>query len=130
MTTKPKTKMTRADSGTQFKVGHKGYPREKNPAWKGAKAGYYAIHQWLRYHFGRPEKCDNPTCVYPRVNKFREVTLKPKSFQWALKHGKTYAHLRENFIQLCASCHKKYDSERTDGVRKPLPRTSSKTPKR
>jgi hypothetical protein len=35
---------------------------------------------------------------------------KPCRYEWALLKGKMMERKRENFIQLCMSCHRKYDS--------------------
>jgi hypothetical protein len=72
---------------------------------------YGNIHQWLRYHYGKPTKCENPEgCIYPRgnANKYKRL-LAPKRFEYALLTGKKHAHNRENYIMLCPSCHGKYD---------------------
>lgn len=60
---------------------------------------YVSIHQWLRYHYGKASECTNPDCKH----------TSPKRFEWALRKGKRYARKVENFIPLCASCHRKYD---------------------
>lgn len=79
--------------------------------------GYIAIHCWLKYHFGSADKCENKKCLHVS-----------QSYQWALLKGKKYEHKRENFIQLCRSCHKKYDY--TDGYRKKLSLIQKHTNKR
>lgn len=89
-----------------YPTGVKG---EKHGNWKGVEASYFAFHQWLRTHFGNANKCENSTCFYPRKNAARSIVKAPKRFDWALIKGKEYDHKRENFIQLCPSCHKKYD---------------------
>lgn len=61
---------------------------------------YLSIHTWLKTHFGPATKCENLTCK-----------KKSKSFQWAKLEGRTYRKLRGNFIQLCISCHLKYDKD-------------------
>lgn len=33
------------------------YKNEKNPAWKGDKAGYNALHNWMRKHKKKPSYC-------------------------------------------------------------------------
>ena len=38
-----------------------------------------------------------------------DCASKSKTFQWALKKGKDYEKNVDNFLQLCSSCHKKYD---------------------
>ena len=59
---------------------------------------YQKIHCWLRYHYRKANHCDNPEC--PKTCKY---------FSWALKKGKELEKNRDNFIQLCYSCHTKYD---------------------
>lgn len=31
----------------------------KNPAWKGNKVGYHALHSWIRYRLKKPTLCQN-----------------------------------------------------------------------
>lgn len=83
-----------------------------NHQWKGNRAGYRAIHDWLTANFGKAVKCENRNCIYPRPIKrgSRQLMLRPRRHEWALLHGKKYQHRRENFIQLCPSCHKQYDA--------------------
>ncbi len=56
------------------------------------------VHTWLFRTYGRANKCISPTC-----------TKKFKVYNWALIHGKKYEKNLDNFMQLCISCHKKYD---------------------
>jgi hypothetical protein len=73
-------------------------PKGKNHyQWK-EKPGYWAIHVWLRKHFGKPCICEGENC---RKNS--------NSFNWALKKGMKYERSRDNFIRLCRSCHMVYD---------------------
>ena len=60
--------------------------------------GYFSIHTWLVAHFGNANKCENPDCKG-----------KSKYYNWALKKGEKCQHKRENFMQLCISCHRFYD---------------------
>ena len=85
---------------------------ERHHEWKGDKAGYTAFHQWLRRKFGKATMCDNPDCHYPRRNRNNQILYKPKRFEWSLIHGKKHDHKRENYWQLCKSCHVKYDMEK------------------
>lgn len=71
---------------------------ENHPSWKGDKAGYFTVHSWLKRHFGKADKCENPFC--------KKIS---KKFHWAKIKGKTYTHNRENFQMLCNSCHALYD---------------------
>lgn len=83
---------------------------EKNPEWKGDKVSYGALHVWIRRNFGKPNKCENPECVYPRMND-REMMIRPKRFDWANMSGK-YLRDRTDWKMLCVSCHKIYDLRR------------------
>ena len=59
---------------------------------------YSSIHHWLKYHYGKADKCENKEC-----NKTC------KTFTWAKKRGVSYDYNRKHFIKLCRSCHSKYD---------------------
>lgn len=60
--------------------------------------GYHAIHKWLVKHFGSAQLCEGEQC-----------NGKSKLYHWAKLNDREYEHKRENFIQLCSSCHRKYD---------------------
>lgn len=101
-----------------FKKGHKPWNKgikwkemsnEKHHMWKGDKANYHTIHDWLKRNFGKASKCDNPKCFYPRMGKRNFILKEPKRFEWALKRGFKYSHKRKNYIMLCPSCHRQYD---------------------
>lgn len=62
------------------------------------KKEYDLIHKWIKRHYGKACKCESDNCQN-----------KPKRFEWALKKGFNYERNIENFIQLCPSCHRKYD---------------------
>lgn len=70
---------------------------EKHFNWK-EKPTYGIVHYWLRQNFGKASICESILC-----------TNKSTTFDWALLQGKKYQRKRENFIQLCRSCHIKYD---------------------
>lgn len=59
---------------------------------------YRTIHNWLIRHYGKARKCESLKC-----NK------KSKIFHWALRKGLSYQKNKDNYIQLCTSCHHKYD---------------------
>jgi len=71
---------------------------EKAGHWKGAKVGYYGIHNWLIRKFGKANKCENFNC-----------SKKYNKFHWAKLKDKTYERKRENFWMLCIRCHAIYD---------------------
>lgn len=81
---------------------------EKHHEWKGNKASYTAFHQWLKRKYGKANKCENPKCVYPRMTA-NGILWSPKRFEWAKIHGYEHDHKRENYWQLCKSCHAIYD---------------------
>ena len=64
------------------------YPYDRN---------YYRVHQWLRWNFVKNNKCDH--CGSASKLKY----------EWALIKGKKYEKKRENFAELCISCHRIYD---------------------
>ena len=70
---------------------------EKNPSWAGNKITYKGIHHWLNREFGKAKKCEN--CR----------TRKAKLYEWSKLKNKQYKRKRENFWQLCRSCHIIYD---------------------
>lgn len=62
--------------------------------------GYSELHTWIRYHFGKAKKCENSKCLN-----------RSKNYQWAKIKNKKYERKRENFTQLCSSCHRFYDNK-------------------
>lgn len=60
---------------------------------------YFRIHNWLSYHHGKASKCESQDCK----------SSTPKRFEWALIKGKKHCRNVKNYIQLCPSCHRKYD---------------------
>ncbi|MEK6879365.1 MAG: hypothetical protein AABY22_07155 [Nanoarchaeota archaeon] len=88
--------------GTSFSCGcfvKERIPRGENHYhWKGDKIGYEALHKWLRRIYGNANKCENPDC--------KSIV---KTYEYALLKRKKYERKRENFWQLCRSCHRKYD---------------------
>lgn len=60
---------------------------------------YQKVHSWIRYNYGKANRCENKECKVPSA----------KRFEWALITGKRYAKKIENFMPLCPSCHRNYD---------------------
>lgn len=95
----------------KLSVSHKGiYAYEKNPNWQGNNVGYHGIHSWLKSRYGKANKCEDKNCGG-----------KCKKYEWALIKGKTYKRNRKHFMELCVSCHKKYDM--TQKTRNKISRT-------
>jgi hypothetical protein len=76
---------------------------------KNRPKNYTSVHQWLYYHYGQADKCQNPSC--PKISKV---------FTWAKKRKAKYEKKRGNFLMLCRSCHAKYDC--TDETRRKMAR--------
>ena len=74
---------------------------EKHFNWK-EKPTYGIVHYWLRTNYGNANRCEGPKC-----------NGKSKVFEWSLIKGKSYVRSRENFWQLCRSCHTKYDKQKS-----------------
>lgn len=73
-------------------------PKGKNHWRFSENPSVVAIHKWINKYYGRATHCENVTCEG-----------RGKKFDWALIRGKDYKRLRSVFIQLCRSCHVKYD---------------------
>ena len=80
---------------------------DRHYLWKTEGLGYFGIHKWLRKYFGYATKCENFNCLGKSI-----------TFQWALMRGKKHERKRENYIQLCRSCHNSYDM--TDEIKKKI----------
>ncbi len=79
-------------------------------AWVGDSAVYGTKHQYLGRHFGKAKKCENINCFYPRKNASRGWVRSAKKYEWALVRGRSYSRDRKDYLRLCASCHRRYDS--------------------
>lgn len=66
---------------------------------------YQRIHKFLRRTYGNANKCINPQC--PGFSQ---------KYNWCKKRGYEYEFNKDNFIHLCTSCHKKYDSLKEDSL--------------
>ena len=89
------------------KIGEAG-KEEKSGSWKGDNVGYFGLHIWLHKKLGKATKCENPNCKYPRKSARGIILLKPTVFQWA-NVSKNYKRDIKDWIQLCISCHQKWD---------------------
>ena len=83
-------------SETRLKIAKRA---EQHPSWKHEGPAYTTIHSWLIRTFGKATKCE--WCP----------GLEAKRFDWA-NISLTYKRDRNDFIQLCPSCHKKWDMRR------------------
>lgn len=62
--------------------------------WKGDKVGYKSLHEWVYRKYGKPKICEKCGAI--------------KNLEWALGNKKQSRDLKD-WIQLCRSCHKRYD---------------------
>ena len=100
------TNLCRKPNQGSFKKNHTLSKEANNPSWKGDKAGYGAIHDWVRRHKGTPNTCEH--CG--------KTGLSGRRIHWA-NIDKKYNRKLEDFIRLCVSCHNRYD-ERIKNITK------------
>lgn len=96
--TKEKMSISALKNPRRYWLGKHTVSGEKSGTWKGDKVGYWGIHKWLYKYYGKANYCENLKC-----------SKKSKIFHWALIKNKNYERKRDNFMQLCMSCHWKYD---------------------
>lgn len=68
---------------------------ENNPAWKGDKVGYFALHKWVSIHNPKPNSCE-------KCQSTKKLDLSNKDGQ--------YLRDFDNWLWLCRSCHRKHDN--------------------
>ncbi len=72
---------------------------------------YVSIHHWLKANYGKADKCEVQR-YYEKGEKrelAKHMTLHSETFHWAKLKDKPYEKNIDNFIKLCAMCHKNYD---------------------
>lgn len=72
----------------------------KRPGWhppnyKGDKVSYSGLHHWLKYHLGKPSKCEN-------------CGLTKSRYEWANVSGE-YLRDLDDWVSLCVICHRLVD---------------------
>lgn len=72
------------------------------------KSRHGNLHKRLKEKFGHASKCESENCTHDN----------PKRFEWALRKGCEYSSDAKDYIQLCCSCHRKYDFN--EGIRQKL----------
>ena len=80
---------------------------ERNPMWKGDSASYAAFHLRVQAQRGTPSHC--AAC---------DTTDADKRYEWANLTGR-YEDVND-FIRLCAPCHRKFDARRRKELGRPL----------
>jgi hypothetical protein len=69
---------------------------EGNSNWKGESATYNSIHRWLQNNFPKMGVC--AWCEHQGRTAF------------ALLHGRQYTRVRSDYVELCYTCHNRYDT--------------------
>ncbi|SRR6266704_1832896 len=69
-----------------------------HPKWKGDDVGYMALHTWMRSN-------------YPKIGRCERCGSKKKRTYYASKSHARYTRDREDWLELCAKCHAKYDEK-------------------
>lgn len=70
---------------------------EQASHWVGDKVGKIGVHRWLRQEYGIPKPCEH-------CHRTDDGIV----YDWACKN-KLYRRVREDYMRLCRSCHRKYD---------------------
>lgn len=86
----------RGNNGNGFKKGYVGSIGEKNGLWKGEKVSYAGVHIWVKKWKGKPKNCE--VCGAKDERRYHWANIDHK-----------YRRVLEDYISMCASCHKKYD---------------------
>lgn len=72
------------------------HKEDKAYQWKGDNVGYDALHDWVKKHLGKAFECYH--------------CYSTKKVQWANK-SREYKRDLTDWLQLCQSCHTKYDKD-------------------
>lgn len=74
---------------------------ENHYKWKGNDVGYGGLHRWVKKWLGKPCTCE--FCG--------KTGLKGRQIHWANK-SQEYKRDLNDWLRLCVSCHKSYDSRK------------------
>jgi hypothetical protein len=92
-----------SDEERRAKYGSRDQNGPKNPAWKGAEAGYAAIHVRNQKAFTPPDEHRCEHCDAPEDGQ---------RHHWAfLRHPERHTEVREDYAYLCAPCHARLDKD-------------------
>lgn len=72
---------------------------ERHPRWKGPNASASALHKWLHRHHPLTGVCGDCGAIGATEYAF-------------LRHPETYTRKRDDYRELCRSCHRTFDYER------------------
>ena len=99
------TKGKKLSSEHKEKIRNAQKKGNRHHKWKGQSASYFALHQWLAKYYGKAYQCEN------RDKKIRMFPCSEKTniFEWSKKKSRRYSRKKEDYMQLCRSCHRIYD---------------------
>lgn len=83
-TSEPMSEITKQKM-SKLKIG------ELNPAWKGEKVKYNALHDWVKWHFPKPNKCS--------------ICKEEKSYLDIANISQEYKRDLADWEWLCRKCH-------------------------
>lgn len=92
----------KANSGS-FKKGE--VSNENNLRWRGDFVGYGGLHTWISRNYGKASKCENKG----RSILGFECNGKSNNYDWAFMGKGDYKRDKKLFVELCHSCHLRYD---------------------
>ena len=82
------------------KENNPGKSGDEHHNWQGDFTSYRSMHRWVVAHKGQPNTCEH--CG--------KNNLSERQIHWANIDHK-YRRCLEDYIRLCAKCHKTYDSK-------------------
>lgn len=91
------TPEARARISEALKGNTNGPAGEDHHNWRGDQVGYFALHEWITRHHGRPCECEACGTTDPS-----------KRYEWANVSGE-YRRDRADFRRLCKRCHNDMD---------------------
>ena len=74
--------------------------KERPHKWTGDKPSYSSVHKWIVVMYGKPTTCEH--CG--------KTGLTGQKINWANTNHE-YKKVREEWMRLCAKCHRDYDKE-------------------
>lgn len=90
------------DTKQKMSISHKGRDEDKSNSWKGSSVGYSGLHKWVIKNLGSPLECEN--CGLEGCKNGSKWNI-----HWANK-SREYKRILNDWLALCAKCHKQYDS--------------------
>ena len=89
------------ESKEKMRLAKLGKKDQETNRWMGDKVKYRALHSWVIRKLGKASKCTF-------CNQYKTT---PKSIHWA-NRSQEYKRDLNDWIQLCAKCHKAYDKDK------------------